>query len=109
MWLVQYWIEANGILLPIIDLKCSFNGYGLSISSILLPAFSLSSSPIIANAIHCANEKTSHSKYREERNILLLLCFISKKLHLNDGIQFNVETVLNAAKWICDDEKMRLC
>lgn len=50
MWLVQYWIEANGILLPIIDLKCSFNGYGLSISSILLPAFSLSSSPIIAIA-----------------------------------------------------------
>lgn len=38
MWLptVLHCIVANGILLPIIDLKCSFNGYSLSISSVLL-------------------------------------------------------------------------
>lgn len=41
MWLVQYWIEANGILLPIIDLKCSFNGYGLSISDVASTFFPL--------------------------------------------------------------------
>lgn len=103
MWLVQYWIESNGILLPIIDLKCSFNGYGLSILNINMEEFYFSLVIfffLFLFSIDCANKKTSHSL---GWNIFIIALFyfkwkkeMEKKVTLNwDEIQFNDETVVN--------------